>query len=322
MINFLTVDCINGNDSDIERRLFLTAEAALDNMNPGEKMTINPGLYSGMHLESLSILYPLEIEGFGIKSEFQTLNFYGMISAEISKMRFNCINLSLIEGFVKFENVDFYGNSSFMISKIFSDNKDSVSEIIFSNCTFGINYQLILESGNYRMQFKNCTFRSTRTIPFIYSRKGTYLIDIILCVVRDVPFIFNKNARIEINQINSLISELSLQPVKDNSSQVQNFSTFENPSGRNFERNDIFSFRTVNSADYSTIILDIYVKFLRVIGKYNLDITLPNLSSLKIGHRIEIVNEAVSIRVNNTLYSGECYICAIYLKEGWFVFRV
>ncbi len=313
-MNRKIVDYLEGLDQE-DSRIYKTVEFALDNITTNGTIIVKPGSYSGINLETITKKFEFELEGSGNLTELNFYNFKGLIELKTKTVRLQEVSINTNFSVFSFIDVDFYGNNKFFI--------DGSNEIEFVNCSFGVNYQLIIKNGQQKITFKNCSFRGCRTIPIIYSKFGKHNIYAMLCNITSVPFIFNVSSSITIYKINCLIEflysgEYCKQKTEDFETEesAQLLYSFESNRVKN---NSSMITRTVNTDDYFKIRIDIKTKFLRLIGTKDIIIEFPNIKHLSIGHKIEIVNESQSFILEGiTYYNSYCKI--ILLEEGWFVY--
>ena len=314
-MNRKIVDYLEGLDQE-DSRIYKTIEFALDNITTNGIIIVKSGNYSGINLETSSKKFEFELEGAGNSTEINFYNFKGSIELKTKNVRLQEVSINTNFSVFTFTDVDFYGNNKFFIDGL-------NNEIEFVNCSFGVNYQLIIKNGRQRITFKNCSFRGTRTIPIIYSKFGKHNIYAMLCNIRSVPFIFNVSSLITIYKINCLIEilysgEYCKQKTEDsdNEESSQLLYSFENNKNKN--DNSMIT-RTINTDDYFRIRIDIKTKFLRLTGTKCIIIEFPNIKYLSIGHKLEIVNEARNFIFEGlTYYNSYCKI--ILLEDGWFVY--
>lgn len=315
----LTVDCIsevNSTNNDLNSFIYKNLEDALEDSISGDKIFINPGRYSGADIESNKDIFDINIEGSGTSSELNFLILGGKLELRLKTVKLNEVTVNCNNSYICFKNVDFYGNNKFTI-----ENGEN-SEIEFIDCVFGVNYQLYLKNGKYSLTFKNCKFRDTRTIPIIFSRNGKFLISLIMCVIKDIAFVHNKRADINIRQSNCMIEFLSNSDVEDFLQQSNSICNYDSQNKNSYNYGNVKTNVTcfINTDIYSEVGLDRRTIFVRIYGSNSVNIFLPSSKNVKIGSMIEIVNECPFFIIEEKQFSGP-YCKVIFTTEGWFFYK-
>lgn len=325
-MNIIVVDCVNGNDEDLEAKKYKTIERALEELKQKDKLLITPGTYPGLNFECDKFCFEFEIEGNGISSELCFFTLKTETNLKIKNLRLNEINMSLSASFVSFIDIDFCGNNTLTFDQF---DQSTNNEIEFINCVFGLNYQIILKKRNYSLSFKNCSFRGKRSIPIIYSKKGDYNINATMCNIKDTPFIFNVASTIYIYHSNCLIEKMwegkecscfsSTEEIVIKEKLIFSSSESETDS-QSEEKIRSIKVRTIDTDKYSHIGLDKRTEFLRLKGVNSIIIELPDIKFVKLGHVLEIVNECPAFTINDKTYYNS-YCKARLLEDGWFVYK-
>lgn len=185
------VDLINGIDSDTNdvNKTYKTLEHALSLLNSGDNVFIYPGKYSGINLESETNMFEYGIKGFGHVVEFGEIKHTGFIKSLIENIKIRDVICESSSSIFTYKNIEFIGGHTFLCKGFNKSLEIPTNEIEFIDCTFGINFQLIVKSGIYNISFKNCTFRS-KILPLICLKGGTVDLKLTLCNL-DVPIVNN-----------------------------------------------------------------------------------------------------------------------------------
>lgn len=325
----ISVDCVFGDeecDSSSIDKSFKTLDAALDSIKSGNKIYIYPGNYPGSNLSSSNGTFSYELEGTGTDVEIGFLNHEGFIDGIFKHMKIRDIELNCSNSYNDFRNILFMGGHKMKCKGFLGLVENPVNEIEFCDCTFGINFQIIVESGIYRFTFKNCKFRS-KIIPIIYTKNGDITISTTLCNF-NVPLVNNKNAIVYIYHTScnfttdiwtdkecsvfSKDGEVAFSALKSyNIEQEKHIKT---------QQDDINSFSValeVDTNQYSHIELKSNTEFLKIHGLSSLIVELPNSKNVNNGHKIEIINDVPFIVINDVEYYSRLINIRFITQSGW-----
>lgn len=300
MYSNITVDCIGGNDNENSKN-FKTLDYCMEKINSGNSVFILPGAYPGLNVESIESIFEYTLEGTGIDVELFEVTHKGKINAKYKKMKMREIRIEGIGNALDFREVDFSHNHEFFCIQNNNNNNNTCNiqdDLTFIDCTFGINYQLIVKTGNYNITFRNCIFRGKRKIPIIVAKQSKVKLNVTLCDF-DVPLIHNENSLVNIQHCNCNFTQLW--------SGMQCYV-------RNNQKTKI-----VDSNKYCRIKISHSVEFLVIRGKFSITIDLPDIDKIQDGHIIEILNQCPVVKINGRKYYKN--IIKIRLVENcWFIY--
>ena len=333
-VNSLIVDCIRGNDAninngiDLEKRVYKTLDEALDNMKQKEKIFINPGIYTGIDFECNDHCFEFSLEGTGISSELSFFTYVGETNCSLKNLRLNEIKLKVVKSNIDFSLIDFTGNNRMICENYPTTSDETITELEFNECIFGINYQLIINKGIFSITFKNCKFRGRRTLPIILAKKAELKVSITLCNISEIPLVFNENSSVYIYHSNCNFDRLSegkecacYSSAEDMiSKESRVFSVFEEPQKQRIvESCKSVRVRCINTDEYSIIRLDPRTEFLRLVGLNSITVILPCEQITEVGHGIEIVLDCPFFKIDEKIYYHN--VKARLLDDGWFIYK-
>jgi len=317
----ISVSSVMGKDNDNNNKIFKTLDAAINILKNGNKIIVYPGKYDGINIESDENLFSYHLEGIGSDVQIREIIYNGYIINNISNVKLQMIELKCSDSHFDFKNVNFIGNNKIECSEYLTSLCNSNNYIEFDNCKFGINFQIMIKNGSYNLTFKNCKF-SNSSIPFIYTKNGNIDIKLTLCNF-NTSMLFNKNAFVNIHHTSCIFTDSiwtgkeCIVHTKDGEINInENQSSI--PKINNIEIDDFLHCAIKINTDLDNIIqLKADTEFVYACGKNSLKVALPHTSLIKNGHYIEILNEALSVIINDVEYKKKNIKIRFIIGNGW-----
>jgi len=279
-------------------------DSLIDNLEYGEKIILDEGNYLGIDLHSESFSYSLE--GNDKKPLIYYVSHNGNIKSEYSNVILNQVELNGNINSFSFNNVEFRGNQEI------SCKNSECTELLFENCLFGINYQIIVKKGVFQINIKNCIFKNSREIPIIFAKNSEVDITIQNCNF-NVPLIYGLNSSVLIKHYNCTFKQLFFK-------EMSNF-TVENLKNKIYRCKNCChkcsSVKTISSDYYDFVEISKFIKFIRIVGKKSITIIPPE--NVNMGHRFQVYNESNFVIINNREYN-EKLLNVILMEDDWFIY--
>ncbi len=317
----IVVDEIDGKDEE-NSRICKTLEYAVEIMKQRDSILLNPCVYPGINVSSESLL-EFSIEGICVGTDLLFITYYGFVNCHFRKVRLNEIKIKVDNSFIEFTDVDFQANNQFVVSAL--ENND-ITEIVFNNCTFGINYQLIFRDTSLNVTFKNCNFRVKRTLSLIKAKKCKLNINITLCNLLEVVLIENTSSDVEIRQSNCIIDKLFIGKDCNCISQIDSMMQEQRTiSSSQIEQKRVSTksvkskVMTVDTNNCNRCFVNVGIEFIHLQGRKSVEVILPNKRDVYIGHCIEILNESTYFRVEGKDYHHKVVKIRL-MTSGWIVY--
>jgi len=336
----ITVNCSSGNDEiDIERSPSLpyrTIDRAMELSKTGSKIFVYPGNYSGVDIETeTQNSFEYTIQGTGKNVIFNYVKHNGYINSiyhdiSIKDLIYNCSNTE-----TSFTGVNFCGGYKFMCRGIYDVNENPQNEIEFNNCSFGINFQIIVESGMFKITFKNCKF-SKGTIPVIFVKNGDVEVDITFCNVSNIllnnlkgfVYIYHTSCifkdRIWSGKECMVVSSDVGMTLSGQRSTKSCYDKIPEQGERKIVQkhtmDDLYKGVEVDTDEFTSITLKSVTEFVYVIGKNPLTVILPDEDTVPNSHYIQILNSGTVVIINDLQYSNRIINIRYLVGRGWIYF--
>lgn len=341
------VDCTLNEDtinSSSGEHFFKNLDVALETIKSGNKIKIYPGNYPGSNITSINGPFQYELEGTGLEVEMGLIGHEGFIDCKFKDMRMRDVDLNCFSSNLDFQRITFIGGHKLKCKGYLCSNENPSNEIEFVDCTFGINFQITVESGIYCFTFKNCKFKS-KIMPIIYVKDGDVEIKATMCNF-NTPIVVNKRGCVYIHHTSCNFTtelwngkecsvftkddEVAFSALK--SYKIENYDQYENNEQyikqnqqlqhhhKQHKNDDIGLFSRaleINTNQFSHVKLKENTEFLRVYGSSNITIDLPDVKNLNNGHKIEIINEVPFVTINDTEYYSRMINIRYITQNGW-----
>lgn len=338
----IIVNCSVGIDSIDDRNEipYKTTDSAIDDAQNGSSILVYPGTYSGIDIETQN-LNPFEynITGYGKNTFFNSVIHKGFVNSVYKSISLHDIEIYTVsECTLKFDNVYFIGGHKMILKMINNINVSQLNEITFCDCEFGINFQIIIKSGIYKITFKNCTFKS-KVIPIIYSYYGEIELYITTCNL-EVPIIENKKSIVYIYHSSSIFKNeiwggkecsvfsmneqqtlSNLKSQKTYHSELSNRKLSQILSSNNKVVSDIYKAIQIDSSEFNIIKLKNETEFVHILGIIPVTIILPEEKSISNGHYIQILNEGSIAIINGLQYTDRVINIRYLFNRGWIFYK-
>lgn len=335
LVNISTGD----DDIDMDKRKnlipFRTTDRAIEVSKTGTKIFIHPGNYSGVDIETQSQnSFEYNIHGTGKNVIFNYVKHSGYINCTykeilIKDLVYNCSNTESI-----FDGVNFCGGHKMICKGLSNSTESPLNEIEFQNCSFGINFQIHVESGMYKFTIKNCKFAkgiipiiyvksgdvelnvtySNFSVPLVNNLKGCVYIHHNSCIFKDRIWIGNECSIFSSDDLIIMSGQRSIKKCQDN---------LVLPICLNI-KNEIYKGIEVNTDDFHSSELKFELKketeFVYVTGKNPLTIILPDEAVIQNSHYIQILNNSTILIINDLQYSNRIINIRYLFGRGWIFF--
>jgi hypothetical protein len=332
----LKVNIILEND-DILNNEFQTLSKAIEVSKSGDNISVSPGSYEPIQINSKITPFELKIEGSGMNTICSQFIFDGFFDFTFQNLKIENINMTTSSSNFNFYDVKFITMNKIILNS-YKDilGEDPRTTIIFEKCRFGNNFQIELLSGSYVISFKSCEFKGI--IPTIYAKKGEINVKISNTDFEE-SFLYNKNAIVEIQHTSCNFNcpiykgKECLVYTKDNicgstTPLISNLFLFNEKKEKenseikeekewDHEKKELYGAITINSEDYNNLKLHEYTKFVKILGCSPVNIFLPKSASN--GHLIEIYTEAV-IFIDDQEYHNRIIKIRWIYGDGWFFY--
>lgn len=326
--NFI-IDSINGNDENNFNNnecILKTLDKALELLKTNGKIKILPGNYPGSHLTSINGPFSYQLEGTGLEVEIGLINHEGFVDGTFSNMKIRDLILNCSNSNIDFQKISFVGGHKMRCKGFLASVENPVNEIEFNDCIFGINFQITVESGMYNFTFKNCKFKS-KIMPIIYVKDGDVEIKATLCNF-NVPIVSNKRGCVYIYHTScNFVTELWNGKEcsvfsKDDEVALSTLKSYKIENElvepiKELNTNLFSKALEINTDNFTYIQLKNNTEFIRVYGSSFLVIDLPDTTNINNGHKIEIVNQAPFITINDVEYYNRIINIRFITQSGW-----
>lgn len=190
----LRVDTIYGDDDNLE--CFKTIGKAIEISKTGDTISLMPGTYDSFQIRSKTTNFELKIQGSGFNTVCSQSNFEGFFDITYENLKIDISSISASSSNFIFREVKFVNFNTMNLSSFHSILNENIHNyIVFERCTFGRNFQIIVNNGDYVISFKSCSISGK--IPLIFAKSGTVTIKISNTDF-EYPILMNKNAFVEI----------------------------------------------------------------------------------------------------------------------------
>lgn len=197
----IEVDAIYGDDNkqDSGIRIYKKLTEAIKISNSSDVINIKPATYEKINIRSSERLFELTINGSGFNTILPHCNFEGFLDLRFENIKMETCNIISSSSVFVFKNVKFKSLNRITLKNysVFL-GVDPRTCILFDNCTFDYNYQIILENSNYMLSFKSCEIKGT--IPLVYLKKGELSLKI-TNINLEYPILHNSNGVCEIQHV-------------------------------------------------------------------------------------------------------------------------
>jgi hypothetical protein len=325
----ISVDCIAGDEfcsSSSTDCSFKSLDKAIDEIKSGNKILIYPGNYAGSHLASTNNIFQYELDGTGLDVELGVINHEGFVDGIFRNMKIRDVDFLCSSSNCDFYNVSFIGSHTFKCKGYSNVLENPTNDIEFTDCTFGINFQFLVESGMYNFTFKNCKFRS-KVMPIFFIRGGNVEIKTTLCNF-NAPIVINKRGSVYIyhNACNFTTElwtgkECSVFS-RDNEVALSALKSYkiEPDQHKVVNISDLGQFSKtldIDTEHYQYVELRPNTEFVRVFGPNSIKIDLPDTSNILNGHKIEILRNGPIIIINDIEYFNVLINIRFITNSGW-----
>lgn len=201
----IKVDSIYGNDISDEFTInhydvtLKTLTNAIQISKTGDTIELMPGTYEPFELKSSTSHFELSIIGKGNNTICSQSLFDGFFDFSYEKLKIETTNIKSSSSNFNFKEVNFVSMNTMHLES-YHDNKseDPRTHLIFDRCTFGHNFQIIVENGSYVISLKSCIIKGR--LPLIFAKRGDVTIKISNTDFEH-SILMNKNAVAEIQHI-------------------------------------------------------------------------------------------------------------------------
>lgn len=328
------VDKVKGIDEKRENEdlPYKTLEKAMEISNNSDEIYLESGTHDCIQISSITKPFELAINGEGNSTICSKIMFEGMFDFSIEKIKIETIDINSANSNFIFSKCKFTARTIMRLSGYSNGEILEKTVIVFENCIFDTNFQIVLDSGSYIISLKNCEIRSS-VIPLLFCRNGDMTLKL-TSINFDNPILKNTKAFVEIQHTacnftcplftGSECLILTKDSLMTASPYIQEHiynHVFQNTTskGESDSEADFYKAITLDTDKYlPTLNVHRFTELIRIRGKKPAILNLPNHNTVPNGYRLKIYLETPYVEIDGNRYSNRSFSIYWIFGDGWF----